>query len=198
MQKVFGLPALELAIGMSVLLIVIFMIICIGAARRFILVKMGTRNIPRRKGQSTLIIIGLMLSSIIIAASLGIGDTVRYSVRSVTLDFLGPTDETIIGPGKQLFGDEYFSYSEFKNIEKIAANNSDIDKLLPLIQISLPASNDALDLAESNMTKRGIDGLNSDDYGKLITKDKAEVSINDLNTNQVFINNDASERLSIT
>ena len=109
MQKVFGLPALELAIGMSVLLIVIFMIICIGAARRFILVKMGTRNIPRRKGQSTLIIIGLMLSSIIIAASLGIGDTVRYSVRSVTLDFLGPTDETIIGPGKQLFGDEYFS-----------------------------------------------------------------------------------------
>ncbi|MFL2756414.1 MAG: ABC transporter permease [Dehalococcoidia bacterium] len=198
MQKVFGLPALELAIAMSVLLIIIFLIISIGATRRFILVKMGTRNIPRRKGQSALIIIGLMLSSIIIAASLGIGDTVRYSVRSVTLDFLGPTDETIIGPGKQLFGDEYFSYSEFKNIEKIAANNSDIDKLLPLIQISLPASNDALDLAESNMTIRGIDGSYSDDYGKLITKDKAEVSINDLNTNQVFINNDASERLTIT
>ena len=41
MGKVFGLPATELAIGMTVLLVVIFSIIAIGAARRFILVKMG-------------------------------------------------------------------------------------------------------------------------------------------------------------
>ena len=93
---------------MTTLLVVIFIIIAIGAARRFIFVKMGTRNIPRRKGQSILIVVGLMLSSAIIATSLGIGDTVRYSVRSVALDFLGPTDEIIEGPGNQLFGEEYF------------------------------------------------------------------------------------------
>lgn len=197
MGKVFGLPALELAIIMTSILIIIFLVISIGAIRRSILFKMGTRNIPRRKGQSALIIIGLMLSSIIIAASLGIGDTVRYSVRSVSLDFLGPTDETIIGPGKQIFGDEYFSYSEFKNIEEKAIANPDIDGLLPLIQISLPASNDDLNLAESNMKIRGVDGLYSDDYAKLITKNKVEVSINDLGLNQVYINEDASERLSI-
>ena len=93
MQKVFGLPATELAIGMTIILVLILLVISIGAGRRFILVKMGTRNITRRKGQSALIVIGLMLSSAIIATSLGIGDTVRYSVRSVALDFLGPTDE---------------------------------------------------------------------------------------------------------
>ena len=112
MQKVFGVPATELAIGMTIILALIFLVISIGASRRFILVKMGTRNIPRRKGQSVLIVIGLMLSSAIIATSLGIGDTVRHSVRSVAVDFLGPTDEIIKGPGTQLFGEEYFEYSK--------------------------------------------------------------------------------------
>ncbi len=142
MQKVFGLPASELAIVMTSLMVIIFLIILVGAIRRFILVKMGTRNIPRRKGQSILIVIGLMLSSAIIATSLGIGDTVRYSVRSVATDFLGQTDELIQGPGNQLFGEEYFDYAEFENIEKFAADNSNIDGLLPLIEIDLPASND--------------------------------------------------------
>ena len=131
MEKVFGLPATELAISMAIILAAIFIILVIGATRRFILVKMGTRNIPRRKGQSSLIVIGLMLSSAIIATSLGIGDTVRYSVRSVALDFLGPTDEIINGPGMQLFGDEYFDYSEFQNLEQSTVNNPSIDGLIP-------------------------------------------------------------------
>ena len=77
MDKIFGVPATNLSLVMSALLLIIILIVSIGAIRRFILVKMGTRNIPRRKGQSILIIIGLMLSSTIVATSLGIGDTVR-------------------------------------------------------------------------------------------------------------------------
>ena len=88
-EKVFGIPANTLAVSMVSILIVVAVIIFFGAFRRFILVKMGTRNIPRRKGQSSLIVMGLMLSSIIIAVSLGIGDTVRYSVRSVVFDSAG-------------------------------------------------------------------------------------------------------------
>ena len=107
-EKVFGIPANTLAISMVSILIVVAVIIFFGAFRRFILVKMGTRNIPRRKGQSSLIVMGLMLSSIIIAVYLGIGDTVRYSVRSVVFDSAGNVDEVISGPGRQLFGDEYF------------------------------------------------------------------------------------------
>ena len=102
MEKIFGIPANNLAIVMAILLIVIFVVVIFGDLRRFILFKMGTRNIPRRKGQSLLIVIGLMLSSIIIATSLGIGDTIRYSIRFVVVDSLGIVDEVIKGPGKQL------------------------------------------------------------------------------------------------
>ena len=147
MSKVFGLPTTELAIAMTSLLVIIFAIIAISATRRFILVKMGTRNIPRRKGQSILIVIGLMLSSAIIATSLGIGDTVRHSIRSVAFDFLGPTDEVITGPGKQLFGEEYFDYSEFETIKQLAASNPDIDGLLPLLEIVHAGSDETLQMA---------------------------------------------------
>jgi len=197
MGKVFGLPATELAIGMTALLVVIFSIIAIGAARRFILVKMGVRNIPRRKGQSILIVIGLMLSSAIIATSLGIGDTVRYSIRSVALDFLGPTDEVIKGPGKQLFGEEYFDYSEFEKVEQLTRDNPDIEALLPLIEIDLPASNEDLELAESNMKVRGVDGGHSDNFDELKNQQGEIVSINSLAGNQTFINADASRVLKI-
>ena len=122
-EKVFGLPASILANSMIIILVAISLIIMFGAFRRFILVKMGTRNIPRRKGQSALIVIGLMLSSIIIATSLGIGDTIRYSIRTVVLDSLGTADEIIIGPGKQQRGVEYFDYSEFEDVEKLASNS---------------------------------------------------------------------------
>ena len=195
MDKIFGLPAKELAIGMAIILAVIFLLIVIGAIRRFILFKMGARNIPRRKGQSSLIVIGLMLSSAIIATSLGIGDTVRYSVRSVALDFLGPTDEIINGPGMKLFGDEFFNYSEFQRIEQSAATNSSIDGLLPLIEISLPASNEELLLAENDMKVRGLDRQYSDTFGKLITIQGKFAYINQLESDQVYINEKASGKL---
>ena len=186
MQKVFGLPATELAISMAIILAAIFLLLIIGAMRRFILFKMGTRNIPRRKGQSSLIVIGLMLSSAIIATSLGIGDTVRYSVRSVALDFLGPTDEIINGPGMKLFGDEYFAYSEFQNLEQSTVNNPSIDGLIPLIEISLPSSNDELGLAESDTKVRGLDGKYSDSFGKLVSINGEILSINQLEKEQVM------------
>ncbi len=197
MEEVFGLPAKRLALGMTVFLVVIFLVIGIGAARRFILVKMGSRNIPRRKGQSTLIVIGLMLSTAIIATSLGIGDTVRYSVRSVALDFLGPTDEIIKGPGRQLIGEEYFDFSQFQNIEQVTRDNKNIEALLPIIEINLPASNDVLELAESNMRVRGVHGEYSDNYDELQNLAGQTVSINALLDNEIYINADSSRILKL-
>ena len=173
-EKVFGLPANSLANSMVVILIVISIILLIGGLRRFILVKMGTRNIPRRKGQSTLIVMGLMLSSIIVAVSLGIGDTVRYSVRSVVFDSAGNVDEIISGPGKQLFGVEYFTYSEFKEVEKLTSNNSNIDGIMPYIEINLPVENIKSEIAESRVQVRGYDSKYSGNFDESLSNSQRE------------------------
>ena len=196
MDKIFGIPANNLAIVMAILLIIIFAVVSFGSIRRFILFKMGTRNIPRRKGQSLLIVIGLMLSSIIIATSLGIGDTVRYSIRSVAVDSLGPVDEVIKGPGKQLFGDEYFDYSEFIFVQNISKENSSIEQLIPYIQTTLPSSNDEKDIAESSMNIRGID-FSFSKQKTFENLDGKKVSIDLLGTDKVFINYDAGKTLKL-
>jgi putative ABC transport system permease protein len=196
MNKIFGIPATNLAIVMAILLIVVFVLVIFGSIRRSILFKMGTRNIPRRKGQSLLIVIGLMLSSIIIAASLGIGDTVRYSIRFVAVDSLGIVDEVIEGPGKQLFGDEYFDYSEFTYVQDISKDNTNIDQLIPYIQTKLPSSNEQKDIAESNMNIRGIDfNYINQSFENL---DGKEVSKDLLGPNTVFINYDAGKVLELS
>ena len=196
MNKIFGIPANNLAIVMAILLIVVLGLVIFGSIRRFILFKMGTRNIPRRKGQSLLIIIGLMLSSIIIATSLGIGDTVRYSIRFVAVDSLGIVDEVIKGPGKQLFGDEYFDYSEFTYVENISKENTNIDQLIPYIQTTLPSSNEKKDIAESKMYIRGIDFNYIDQSFENL--DGKEVSKDLLGPNNVFINYDAAKVLELS
>ena len=196
-EQVFGLPANLLANSMIVILIIISIILIIGGLRRFILVKMGTRNIPRRKGQSSLIVMGLMLSSIIVAVSLGIGDTVRYSVRSVVFDSAGNIDEVISGPGKQLFGVEYFSYSEFQEVERLVSTNSNIDGIMPYIEINLPVENVKSEIAESRVQVRGYSPGYSDSFDQIKNINNEIVLISSLNSNQVYINTALSDTLNL-
>src|SRR5688572_20715354 len=60
-----------------------------------IMFKMGLRNIPRRRAQTTLIVIGLMLSTLIISAAFTTGDTVDRSMTSQVYGVLGELDEIV-------------------------------------------------------------------------------------------------------
>ena len=140
---------------------------------------------------------GLMLSSIIVAVSLGIGDTVRYSVRSVVFDSAGNIDETIDGPGKQLFGVEYFDYSQFENVEKLASTNINIDGVMPYIEIDLPAENDISGIAESRVQVRGYNPKYTDRFDEIKNINNEFTTIGSLGNGQVFINSVLSETLNL-
>jgi putative ABC transport system permease protein len=95
MDNIFGF-------SMTIILIVVLAImgLCLVttgviALRNRVIFRMALRNIPRRKAQTILIMIGLMLSTLIIAASLTTGDTIDYSITKSTYDGLGQADETI-------------------------------------------------------------------------------------------------------
>src|SRR5688572_29285231 len=78
------------------LLIVCLLSVAWVAWRRPVIFKLGVRNIPRRKAQTVLIVIGLMLSTLIIAAALGTGDTIDWSATVATYDQLGEVDELVV------------------------------------------------------------------------------------------------------
>ena len=96
-QPPFG-SAQTWAIGLlaAVALVVLFLL-AMGLRNRTI-AKLGVRNIPRRRSQSALIILGLTLSTIIIVSALSIGDTLSFSVRRHAINAYGEIDQVISPP----------------------------------------------------------------------------------------------------
>ncbi len=95
MDKLFGLP-IE-----SVFSVIIFLLAGgltltgIMALRNRVLFKIGVRNIARRPAQTVLIILGLMLATLLVSATLVTGDTIKYSIQKTALEGLGEVDVII-------------------------------------------------------------------------------------------------------
>lgn len=96
MDRVFGMPAGPLSVGLAAVLVAAVVVLTVIAARNAVFVRMGLRNVPRRRARSVLIVLGLMLGTTIITAALLTGDTMAGAVRSSVVETLGQTDETVI------------------------------------------------------------------------------------------------------
>ena len=95
MSEFFGIPMnAALAIMLALLAVVVGSVLWVRWRQR-ILFDIGLRNIPRRRAQSALIVVGLMLSTVIFAAALSTGDTVTYSITNDAYEKLGHVDEIV-------------------------------------------------------------------------------------------------------
>ena len=92
MHALFGVPMNTIMIVLLCLLGVCLASIAYVALRNRIIFLIGLRNIPRRVAQTALIIIGLMLSTLIIAAAFATGDIVDYSISNKAYEILGHVD----------------------------------------------------------------------------------------------------------
>ena len=95
MTDIFGLSVTSLAIGVGVAVAVVLGIIGLFALRRPLVVRMGLRNIPRRRAQTILIVFGLTLATIIVSMSFSTGDTMTISIREATYDGLYRIDHLV-------------------------------------------------------------------------------------------------------
>ena len=96
MQSLFGLPINTLMIALAAVFIVTLLVVLGMAIRNRVMLKMGLRPIPRRPGMTALIIIGVMLSTVIISAAFGTGDTMAFSIRNIAIRDLKNIDELVI------------------------------------------------------------------------------------------------------
>lgn len=95
MQTLFGVPMNNIMIVMLVLLFLSLAAVLWVAVRRPVIFRMGMRNIPRRKAQSLLIVIGLMLATLISSAALTVGDTLNHSVGSEVYHLFDEVDQMV-------------------------------------------------------------------------------------------------------
>ncbi len=194
MQKLFGLDTDLMAIYLLGIFTIFSFIIIFQALRNPILVKLAVRNIPKRIGQSFLIVFGLMLSTVIIEASLGIGDTVYNSIKRTALESVGYIDETISSP--QRFSDgRYFPENTIEDIDSLLENNPQVDGIISRISTNLPVLNTRTNRTEARMTIRGYKPDRQSSFGDIIALDGTIIPLINLKSNEVLLNENAGEVL---
>ena len=157
METLFGLQMQYIASGLTVTLLILILAIAVIAIRNRFLIKLSLRNIPRRRTQSILIIVGLMLSSTIVAASLAIGDTITASIRNAVLESVGDTDITISKPVFGDFGDPTISAEEIEEIAVKLYSDPRVDGIMPIRTETAPVLNQRTRLTEARAIVRGFD-----------------------------------------
>ncbi|MFN8475508.1 MAG: FtsX-like permease family protein [Anaerolineae bacterium] len=113
MTTLFGVPTPILAGVLAGLTTTAAIIILLLAARNPILVKLGVRHIPRRRARSVLIVVGLALSTTIVAAAFTTGDALGNTVRSLVRGSLGNVDEVVVS---YRGGTRRFAQSDFQGL----------------------------------------------------------------------------------
>ena len=173
MERVFGLPAGPLAIVLEVLLALAIGTIAVIALRNVVFLKIGLRNIPRRRARSALIVLGLMLGTTIIASALLTGDTMATTVRSSVLRSLGTTDETVTsGVDANIAADlgvesakPYFDVQQVAPAVDAATRGLPVDGVLPAIIEPVAAQHAAGGKTAPRLTLFAPDARRADLFG---------------------------------
>jgi len=201
MNTIFGIPAGTLLYTLLGLVALIFLGVAYSALRYPLPFRLGVRNLPRRKSQTALIVVGLALSTLIITSALGIGDTVDYSVKVEVYDDLGAIDEQIGATAAEAISgfsltatapsdtqsNELFAAALVEDVYSLVDGDT-IDGAAPVLVQSLPVFNGENDLSEPAVSVRGIGPVTGDGLAE-------PAGLNDLAEGEVLANQALAEAL---
>ena len=192
METIFGISLDTYLIALATMAIVIVLIMAVIAVRQPLLVKLGARNFTRRKSQTVLIIIGLMLSTLIVSSALVTGDTVGQSITNRIYQSLGTIDVIVDPDQEQAAGVEFIDESDSESLRQALAQDQRVDGFSAILQIDIPAANQGERLSDP---RAYLVGLNVDTQTgleeMLETSGGCLARLSSLASNEVFI----SERL---
>lgn len=203
MTRLFGLEMSAIAGVLSAVLVLVIIVLAFVAMRKPVFFKLGLRPIPRRRAQSTLIVVGLMLATLIITAAFITGDTLSYTIRRIAVEGMGEMDEVVrVGGGSARFGgsqtiDPYFKMTEFDDLRSELADYPLVDHLVPAIEETVPV----VDITRRRSLRSiGVMGLRPEDLYLLSLEEITDtagqpLALEALGGQEVYINQPAAEEL---
>ena len=196
MDNIFGLSMTTILIVTLSIMALCLLTTAIIALRNRVIFKMAIRNIPRRKAQTILIMVGLMLSTLIIAASLTTGDTIDYSIKRSTYEGLANVDETIAyvgntgAEGQVSINNLPIRASVADELEAALADDPNIDGVMPILSVGVPAVNMGSQLSEPSVILTGVDPARVDDFGGYTTPNDQSIDFASMPEGSVIISED--------
>ncbi len=199
MTTIFGISTTSIMLVFLALFGAVAIITLAVLVRNPVVFKLGVRNIPRRPSQTILIVIGLMLSTLIIAAAFTTGDTLSSSIRGEVLDIAGQQDERVVlrtgaNDTSTQIGAR-IPQSLVAELEAKLKGNTVIDGLLPILSENVPAIDARTNLSEPALTLNGIDTARLAPFGGLTSVDGKPIDLGALPEHGVVISKTAADKL---
>jgi putative ABC transport system permease protein len=185
-QALFGVPLDTLMQRLLVCSIAAAALVTLLALRRPILLKIGMRNVPRRRLRMVLIVFGLMLATTFISAALAVGDTISTAVRSVAVYNYGRVDEIVSG-GHGALG--LFPQSAFDVVQRGLAGDPDVAGVAPALEEdNLLLADETSRQVRSKVTALAIPPGAEDGFDGMRDASGAALPSSDLNPTEVYLN----------
>lgn len=209
MSELFGLSMTYIMIALLVILAMAASSIVWVITRNRVMFFIGVRNIPRRRAQTVLIIIGLMLSTLIISTAFSIGDTVDYSITNQVYDRLQSIDEIVQASAGKDSTDPFESTTalvaaraipqdEANRLLTIFNNTKGMDGAVSVIRAPVPVSDARSGQTEPVVILVGVDaGLIHGFESDIQTLDGRQAKLDALKPNEIYANKSAADKLDI-
>jgi len=199
MDTFFGISMNYIMLVLLVLLGISLATVVVVALRSRVMFLIGLRNIPRRRAQTVLIIIGLMLSTLIISAAFTTGDTVDNSISSWVYDVAGHVDETITfesEEGSPAAPDVSIPIGTVEELEAALGDDSDIDGIAPVLLETVPAVHERVRLSEPAVSIVGLDPGRMEAFPDVVDLKGRPLDVGALGENQAYLNESAADALA--
>src|SRR5436305_4226825 len=196
------MPVGGLAAVLILILAVVLAAVAVLALRNRVFLRLGVRNLGRRRGRSALIVVGLMLGTAIITAALATGDTMSHTIRSAAVSALGQTDEIVAAKGVETSlatandatGARYFPASYANRIADATSGSGLVDGVAPVIFEPVAAQDVSSRQNEPSVMLFASDPARLQGFGDIRAGGET-VSLAELGPGQVYLNAEGADKL---
>ncbi len=214
MDTLFGIPTGQLTLALLGVFAAGALILAVLAVRDRTSFRMAIRNIPRRKTQTALIVVGLMLATLLFSAAFATGDTLTESLRAQALENIGRVDVVVkaeqpesgggipFGPGAGIAQapdtrERYFDAKLEDEIRTRLADEESVAGVAPLAKETVPTTSPKTDLSEPQVDVLGVDADSMKGFDRLETASGDTLSVADLGENEVYVSRETAEGLGV-
>jgi len=195
--------SMETLKSMMVPLLVIVGLVGIGLAiaisREKVFFSMAMRNLGRRRAQTALTFLGLMLAAMIFSASFATGDTLTHSIRSIGVDAYGETDIRVESKSTEAYGTlGYFDEGYFDEVAGALEGQPRVEGIAPMVGETVPVLATESNLYEPVVTLMGADERYTTFFDPLTDSGGKPLPLDELGANEVYISHALADQLEVS
>src|ERR687889_228799 len=215
MDKLFGIPTQHLTWVLLGVFAAGALILGVLAMRDRTSFRMAVRNVPRRRAQTALIVVGLMLATLLFSAAFTTGDTLTESLRMQALENIGRVDVVVKaeqpesgggvpfgpgagGPAVPEARERYFDGKVAGEIRDRLSGDANVAGAAPLAKETVPVTSEATGLSEPRVDVLGMDAASMKGFDVLTTATGETLALEALGEDEVYVSEKTAERLGVT